>query len=843
MGFTFLAAGFAETIKGWFVGWSGQILSLFPKAIYALCTLVFSILDILQVLIRKVAGLDIVYYTTNNVSGEILTQSDPAKGDIVYKFIEDIFLGQTPILSNVFWAMIILGSIMLFLTTFIAVLRTEYGTIDSKSSSKAKVIGQAFKAIASFAVVPIVVFFGIYLSNTILQALDSATSGMGTESAGPQSMEQLFIKQNPKTKEINGSLEVNQNLPESYVHYNFYGYLLPTSSTPISGQLFTAAAYRANRIRYYPLFQENLSNENVGAGVFNLLSSDYEKSAALLDDCFSGSYVLKTPQTLDTTPFESDYLYNIFDSESGSFFSNSAVSFQTFDKNNVALVWYYYNLFDFDFILCIGALVVFTKILISLVFGLMKRIFELLILFLISAPIASIMPLDNGAALGNWRKKFIAKTISAYAPIVGLNLLFIILPLVRTIQFFGIAPIDTIVNLFFTIVGLVMVKELVGTIAEIIGGEDAIKSGESVTSAVGETIAKVGKVAATVVGGIVGGVGGAVKFGKFASGQVNKFKNHKAEKGAVLDSIMSNDEKAEEFQNMSGFGQRRTLKRLRLSMSNEDREAAHSNELNKKSYNSYYAGGLRLKASKSGKSASKIKQNNELLEGSVYNEIMANPKSAKAFTKGSYRKKNDMIKKRMHSIYFDKKKVLNVAPGSSEEAKLKKGFDDLSKAKITSFEGTLRGKIQLNKDRYESFNDKIFGASGSDKRVKNEQAIYDQKIKESKESGSLKAKSIAGALGGAVTNPLQTIFKTLGGELSKGFKEAGGWSSWWANLNNVSEKKQGLSAEVKNQKKILAAQREADKLLGATRGGDSKVEISDASAEKLAEAIVQKINP
>ncbi len=172
-------AGFAETIKSWFAGWFGAIFSIIPKTLYFLCTLIFQIMDILQVLIRKVAGLD-VYYVDNTVvgSGADLTMQ---KGDIAQKFISEIFTGKNAVLSNVFWALIILGLIMLIITTFVAVLRSEYqGITDGKAASKGKIIGKAFKAIAAFVIVPIVCYFGIFLANVILQALDTITTGSNT---------------------------------------------------------------------------------------------------------------------------------------------------------------------------------------------------------------------------------------------------------------------------------------------------------------------------------------------------------------------------------------------------------------------------------------------------------------------------------------------------------------------------------------------------------------------------------------------------------------------------------------------------------------------------------------
>ena len=182
-----------------------------------------------------------------------------------------------------------------------------------------------------------------------------------------------------------------------------------------------------------------------------------------------------------------------------------AAGYTHFDKNNTALVWYYYDLWSFDYIIALGALVVVTVLLLYLVFGLIKRIFELTILFLVAAPIASLMPLDGGNALKKWREKFVAKTIGVYGPIVGLNLFFVILALLQSLELTGIAIIDKIVNLLFTIAGLAMVKDFTKMLSEIIGGEDTMGAGADKAKEIGATAAKVGKTAAAFAG-----VGGAV---------------------------------------------------------------------------------------------------------------------------------------------------------------------------------------------------------------------------------------------------------------------------------------------------------------------------------------------
>lgn len=573
-------AGVGEKIREWFSGWWGAFISIIPKLLYFLCTLIFQILDILQLLVRKVAGLDVVYYSSDTILGG--AKATKESGDLVLRFIRTIFTGDNAILSNIFWALIILALILLIITTFVAVLRSEYAATDAKSASKGKIIGKALKAIASFAIVPIVCFFGIYLSNIILQALDTITSGTSSSEIGGATY--TVTDEEGKTTTYNISNLFQQFTTETdqktYIAYNFWGKSdqvhVATTSTPISGLVFKASAYKANRIRNSTTFQNHLTETNVSAGVFNNFGQQYSRAANLLDECYANSYTLKTAASLGSNDdFNKSFLYPFGDRS--SFIGNYAPdSIQSFDKNDVKQVWFYYDLWSFNFVICIGALVVAAKLLIYLTFGLMKRIFELVVLFLIAAPISSLMPLDDGAALKKWREKFTSKVIAAYGPIVGLNLFFVILPFITEINFFNIPFVDSIVSMLFVIVGLIMVKDLCGTISELVGGDDAMKGGEGMAGEVGGTLSKIGQVAAMPAGLAVKGSKLAFKGIKGATNKISSMRDKHRQKEAENDAAYENaDEATKKALDNSTSGQRRRILRgLRKGMTAEQREAA-----------------------------------------------------------------------------------------------------------------------------------------------------------------------------------------------------------------------------------------------------------------------------
>lgn len=140
--------------------------------------------------------------------------------------------------------------------------------------------------------------------------------------------------------------------------------------------------------------------------------------------------------------------------------------------------------------------------LVTIAFAMARRLFILVMLFVISPGVAALYPLDEGAALGNWKKQFIQTTIGAYGAVAGMNLFFSLYPLFDQIQWGAAFLVAPIVRLFVLIVGLNLVTEFVGIISSYVGGENALDKGKSVRSAAKESFKK-------HVAGSVAGVTGA----------------------------------------------------------------------------------------------------------------------------------------------------------------------------------------------------------------------------------------------------------------------------------------------------------------------------------------------
>ena len=178
----------------------------------------------------------------------------------------------------------------------------------------------------------------------------------------------------------------------------------------------------------------------------------------------------------------------------------------------------FYNINDINFILFIGAGVLAAYTLLMASFGMIMRLFKGVVLFMISPPMVALMPLDGGSAFKQWRTGFLKQILSAYGTIVGLNLLFLILPVLGNINLFNpagdpdingvlsnnVGEINGFVQVLITLTGLFMLKDISSLISSMIGADDASAQGAGMAGKVVGTAAKIGMVAA-------GGAGLAMK--------------------------------------------------------------------------------------------------------------------------------------------------------------------------------------------------------------------------------------------------------------------------------------------------------------------------------------------
>lgn len=551
--------------------------SILPKVMYLLTNCFLSIIDFFQMLFRKLAGLD-VYYVDGSAR----------EGDIVYHFLSGIFSGgEFPALTTAFWALIVLGIILLFLSTLIAIIRSEYTTTKA-DNGKGKIIGRSLKSLMYFAIVPIACLLGVYLGNIVLQAIDSATTGTaGTSSiilsentASGESKTNLVKAYTATNTRVNQDGEVvTEDIYQTYCAYNVFGFAIPTKTTTFSGVVFKAGAYQSNRIRttanqtvdvgwgttvggegrsgFYDLLESDLATNCNGLFLTN--TDNYDLAAEYIDEAFAAYIQLQNPVDLDTDSADyvaRNYCLNVF--------GFATENLDTLNRYNIEQVWYYYDLWQFNYLVACAAGIVMVVIFINIILGLMRRIIELIGLFLISPPIVALMPMDDGKAYNKWKESFISKTIMAYGAVAGMNIVFLILPYLNDIKFFpdSLNFFNILVSTIIIIVALNIVKSFIGLVSGFIGGENAEKAGGEIAEAVGGTIAKAGVMTAAMAatGGAAAlagprllgkGVKGIQGFAKTNKANKQKFAQAQKDRADESDRLNLESEKAQDASNLA----------------------------------------------------------------------------------------------------------------------------------------------------------------------------------------------------------------------------------------------------------------------------------------------------
>ena len=498
----------------WIVGFFRELLSLIPKAIYLLNSSLLSLIDFMQLLFRKLAGLDVYYITNDN--GETIATT----GDLLTNFIggilginingnESFDLIDYSLLSTVFWSFVIFGLIILFISTLVAIIKSHYTYNEKSAKGPLPILATAGKAIVNMVAVPVIVILGLYLSQAILNALDQITA------VGSDDVVNLYGSENT-------SRYLQQNITDSqgnqtYIFYDMFGFtggivygvnipgtniddyfdqqmlgLVAARTQPFSGSMFKVAGFNANRVRSGEYTINTPFTGNVGSTMelFSNHGNDSDVLANMVDEAFAnflhldGVYLMNfmTEEFYDTGIYlpELEQFLTIFTSP----------YICSFSKFNIGLVWYYYNLWNYNFIVGFGSVIVCVSIFLNIIMGLMSRLFMAIVLFLVMPPLAGLAPLNEGKAFDGWREAFMKQVLMAYGAVVGMNLVLLILPYINEIDMFGIAIVDSLVQTLFIIVGLITIKAVISTLSQLIGAADANKTGDDMSKEVKSTIGK-----------------------------------------------------------------------------------------------------------------------------------------------------------------------------------------------------------------------------------------------------------------------------------------------------------------------------------------------------------------
>lgn len=199
------------------------------------------------------------------------------------------------------------------------------------------------------------------------------------------------------------------------------------------------------------------------------------------------------------------------------------------------LINFFYNPMHFNLILGGFAACIIAWNLFGVVILLLKRAFELAILFMISPIAVSLYPLDDGEATKGWRKSFQSRVLAPVAIVFSFNIFFVLIELVsyNNVNFAVNAfAIGRLFRLFWNLVIICSMSSLLkagsSMLCSIIGADDLLKDASATA---GKGFSTLAKVAGTTAGVAIGVGGAATKIGQKIGDNVAERKlNRTAEK-------------------------------------------------------------------------------------------------------------------------------------------------------------------------------------------------------------------------------------------------------------------------------------------------------------------------
>ncbi len=486
------AATFFEAVSYYLV----ELLHFFSYLLYKLISVISRVcIWFPEFLFKSLCGIGETW-TYGGDGGEAIGTSNGVTTDIVLAFIRNKAVQDT------FWAILGFSVVLLFILTLIAVVRSEF-TLDPTKAAKGPIIGRALRGFANFLLVPVLSIAFIYGANLAVRAVYSLTSGE-SKTIATKIFEITTHGANRARLEKDPSGEYGEGSFAHYLVYNGNGILAEgegntgdrlsyISSGSLFPQGFSDTSKVADIIDNY-LFSVDISKIREGSTTSADGTNIQSNLNTRIDEVvFKTAPVKKFTDALETQQARGDAYYIPWQ----TFLVKLPESMKGIDYAmfNDKLVNFFYNPSEMNLILGIGAALIVGWNMLGIIILLLKRAFELVILFVISPVVVSLYPLDDGAATCNCRKQFMNRVLSPTVIVFAYNIFFMLLKLMDkdNLSFFtnnNILTNNFILKLFFDILVLIVATSLLKsaskTLCDILGVEDMIGgSGDAMKKAWG----------------------------------------------------------------------------------------------------------------------------------------------------------------------------------------------------------------------------------------------------------------------------------------------------------------------------------------------------------------------
>ncbi len=436
-----------------------MVMYVLSLVFYNIAIFILALIDFVEIVFRLLAGLEVQGMSLD------IGQSPDHGMDLLYQLI------RTPEVRDAFLSMAIVGVFLLVITTIFQMIKVEYATEGSKNA-KGPILTKAFKGLCNLILLPFMVLIGVFLGNQILDLLDKATQ------------------------------------PDSYSSHatGVIGNTPEAKSATIAGTLFVAAAGDAHyRVGDIPII---MASSNIGIAASHL-------TIYLLPMIINSIAEAWGDTIAEDNGGERPYLYSDSDRDE----MESMVACGHIAYWNFFGITTIYDYSKINYLLLIFGGCIVIKTLYYTCFGMIVRLYQCGMLFIISPAVIGLSPI-NESGFGKWRSEFIGQCISAYGVILALNIFFILVKVLLSIEMnftiseggagflFNPSMMEGLLKMIIVMGGAISIEKFSKEIGGYFGAKDALSQGKEMEKAIGDE-AKKAVSGAVSVAMMATGLGGA----------------------------------------------------------------------------------------------------------------------------------------------------------------------------------------------------------------------------------------------------------------------------------------------------------------------------------------------
>lgn len=378
-----------------------------------------------------------------------------------------------------------IGVALCFIFTIYSVVKSMGSYILENKRPVSEVLKTAMKSCIAFLMVPVMAYFGIQLSSVILTSTERAIMQSTGTDTSPRMAYIIFLSGTFNDDDPDASYTDELRAPY------FYGEKKPNDPEALDDFTMMPTLDLDGLVNLFKNMTKNVPNDAKSEGIKG--GGKVSESELQKDSSYNDKFPI--------SDISADENYASIDDIIDVLFK---------DLYNYPLVY----------LLSIGMIL----IMLCSMFVFIRKIIELIILYVTSPIFVSTMPLDGGAIFKRWRDMFIGKLFSGFGIVISMKLVMIFVPVIMgsTVKFSNVTALDVTIKMIFIIGSLFAAWKSNTTVLEVINPEIAAADRASAAVVAGyvkmaaEQAAKAGMAAAT--GGGSAAAGAAAKGAASAAG-------------------------------------------------------------------------------------------------------------------------------------------------------------------------------------------------------------------------------------------------------------------------------------------------------------------------------------